>query len=496
MNDYPLTQDLNNKEQERKNKIYFSNVFSRINKSEKDKQYQKLQNGLNLLSRDVKLLGDYANRDNIGKKKRFRYGKANALSGGNQYKKFIGRFSVLLKRKMNARNSNTLVILTNNANSINKNNNINSPNKNRNIKGKKSTKSKNENSIYKTEVNKYQKYINGNKLPKITLNSDRSETNMDTSMNMNNISNTSILPTIQNKPHNKKLYIYTNNEEKQNDLKLNKNYYRRFYTQNKNINSSNNSFLKQFPAIINHQRLKSSINRDELSQSSDKIVKKMQERNIKIKNGINYKLAEQNLIDWEMKSKIKLAQWKFGIAEIEKYFVDLRAYGKPEEEELLKRKTFYDVVEDLIDEIKKEKEEEDIKKIKNAYKKEEKKSINNLEKKEDEKDQEKNNDLNMVDNAINKHAEESGVLKKIKNRRINEERKRHLINNILVQSELRRRAIDRSTDKLMMNKNRYNDIDNDYNEIVNYQQDNKREIPKRNKNNPILISSKTDYDKE
>ena len=221
----------------------------------------------------------------------------------------------------------------------------------------------------------------------------------------------------------------------------------------------------------------------------------MQERNIRIKNGINYKLAEQNLIDWEMKSKIKLAQWKFGIAEIEKYFVDLRAYGKPEEEELLKRKTFYDVVEDLIDEIKKEKEEKDIKKIKNAYKKEEKKSINNLEKKEEEKDQEKNSDLNMVDNAMNKHAEESGVLKKIKNRRINEERKRHLINNILVQSELRRRAINRSTDKLMFNK--YNkDIDNNYNEIMNYQQDKQGDIIKRNKNNPILINSKTDYDKE
>ena len=162
---------------------------------------------------------------------------------------------------------------------------------------------------------------------------------------------------------------------------------------------------------------------------------------------------------------------------------------------MLKRKTFYDVVEDLIDEIKKEKEEKDIKKIKNAYKKEEKKSINNLEKKEEEKDQEKNSDLNMVDNAMNKHAEESGVLKKIKNRRINEERKRHLINNILVQSELRRRAINRSTDKLMFNK--YNkDIDNNYNEIMNYQQDKQGDIIKRNKNNPILINSKTDYDKE
>ena len=81
MNDYPLTQNYNSKEQERKNKIYFTNVFSRVNKSEKDKQYQKLQNNLNLLNKDVKLLADYANRDNMSKKKRFRYGKLNAMPG-------------------------------------------------------------------------------------------------------------------------------------------------------------------------------------------------------------------------------------------------------------------------------------------------------------------------------------------------------------------------------------------------------------------------------
>ena len=496
MNDNPLTQDSNYKEQEGKNQIYFTNVFSKVNKSEKDKQYQKLQNNLNLLSRDVKLLADYANRDNLGKKKRFRYNKLNALSGGNQYKKFIGRFSILLKKKMNPRNSSPLSIINNNLNSnINKTNNSNSSNKHKDSKGKKTNKPKNQNMIYKTEVNKYPKLINGNKLPKITLNSDiNSETNMETSMNMYNLSNSSRLPTIQNRAH-KRLYLFTdNNEEKQNDLKISKNYYRQYYKQAKSVNSNNNSFIQKFPSIINNQRLKSSINGVELSQSSDKEVKSMQEKNIRIKNNINYKLAEQNLIDWEMKSKIKLAQWKFGIAEIEKYFVDLRAYGKPEEEELLKRKTFYDIVEDLIDEIKKEKEEKDIQKIKNAYQKEEKKGINNFEKKDKEKDEEKN-DLNMVDNAVNKHAEECGVLKKIKNRRINEERKRHLINNILVQSELKRRAIVRSTDKLMPHKNN-NDIENDYNETINYRHEKKGEFRGRNKNNGILISSKTDYDKE
>jgi hypothetical protein len=312
--------------------------------------------------------------------------------------------------------------------------------------------------IYKTEVNKYPKYINGNKLPKITLTSDKSETNMDTSMNMNNISNSSRLPTIQNKPHNKKLYIYTNNEEKQNDLKLNKNYYRQFYIQNKNVNSSNNSFIQKFPAIINNQRLKSSINRNELSHSSDKVVKMMQERNIRIKNGINYKLAEQNLIDWEMKSKIKLAQWKFGIAEIEKYFVDLRAYGKPEEEELLKRKTFYDLVEELIDEIKEQKEEKALKKITgNDNQNKKKKFFDDFDRKNKDKDE--NADIDLVDNAISKHAQTTKDLEKVKIRKLNEERKRHLITNILVQSDLSKRAIDNSIERLYAYKNKEEMLD-------------------------------------
>ena len=139
----------------------------------------------------------------------------------------------------------------------------------------------------------------------------------------------------------------------------------------------------------------------------------MQEKNIKIKKKINFKLAESNFVNWEMKSKIKLAQWKFGIEEIDKYFVDLKAYGKPAEEELLKRKKFYDEVEDLIDEIKKDKEERNIKDIKNEYNTKEKKKINSSNK-DEENNQGNNNDMNMVDNTKNKHSELSEALKYVK----------------------------------------------------------------------------------
>ena len=77
--------------------------------------------------------------------------------------------------------------------------------------------------------------------------------------------------------------------------------------------------------------------------------------------------------------------------------------------------------------------------------------------------------------------------------KINEERKRHLINNILVQNDLKRRAIDRSTDKLLFEKY-HNDIDNDYNdynETRNFRNEKRGDIGKRNKNNGILINSHT-----
>ena len=237
----------------------------------------------------------------------------------------------------------------------------------------------------------------------------------------------------------------TENNENKNNLPNKIINYKKYYIPIKNINSRNNTFIKKYPQIFNSQRLKNRINKDELSNSTEKISRIMQEKNIKIKKRINYKLTESNYINWEMKSKIKLAQWKYGIEEIDKYFVDLKAYGKPAEEELIKRKTFYDEVEDLIDEIKKEKTERNIKKITKEYNNKETKNKN----RGDKNNLGNNNDINMVDNARNKHSELSEALKHVKNRKINEERVRQLINNMLIKSELKSRFINISTDRLM-----------------------------------------------
>ena len=60
----------------------------------------------------------------------------------------------------------------------------------------------------------------------------------------------------------------------------------------------------------------------------------------------------------------------------------------------------------------------------------------------------------MVDNTLNKYSEVSKVLQKIKLRILNEEKTINIINNILEKSDLGRRAINKSTDKLIHYKNK------------------------------------------
>ena len=57
------------------------------------------------------------------------------------------------------------------------------------------------------------------------------------------------------------------------------------------------------------------------------------------------------------------------------------------------------------------------------------------------------NDLNAVDNTVNKQVELCEILEKVKVRRKKEKEKIHLINNILLRSEMRRKAINDSTNK-------------------------------------------------
>ena len=131
-----------------------------------------------------------------------------------------------------------------------------------------------------------------------------------------------------------------------------------------------------------------------------------------------------DLQKWIMRSKFKYADWKYGIADTEKYFIDMREFGQQEEKELEMRKSFYEKVDLVIKELKEDKEKRDILEIQNKYGI----KINNEEPKII-----KDNEYWIDDQAINKMEELGKLLKVTKERKKKENRKKNLIEEILFQ---------------------------------------------------------------
>ena len=124
----------------------------------------------------------------------------------------------------------------------------------------------------------------------------------------------------------------------------------------------------------------------------------------------------------------------------------MQSYGKPEENELIRRKTFYDLVGDLIDNIKTTKEEKTIKTIEDKYLQKNNNKYGIINKKDEKKNSD--NNLNNWDNSLNKKIELSGILEKVKLRKSKEKQKRNKINNILFRCDIRIKNIDDSANKI------------------------------------------------
>ena len=420
MDDYKSSKNYRIKEIniKKKNKINYPNVFSNISNIEKNKQFINLQKNLKTLSNDVVLLMNSV-KNIYGRKKN------DSSNKGLGFNKFISRNNQSLKTRR-IKKFNSLINMINNHIESNKNKMEESIKKINKLKGNKTKTldvSKEQNLRNKRKINKT--VNNLIEIPKINFNILNTKLTKQNEIKINDINISDRTPKLHNLKNIK--IIIENNIKSVSD---------------KNKEIVNNLTERKLPNIINSKSTKNCINRFELIKKVHNEEKLIKDKNSKIKDRINYKLAEQNLIDWSMKSKLKFARWKFDIPEVEKYFYNLNVFDQPENQELIKRKTFYDHLEELIDEIQNTEEKKDTKKIKDKKYKNEEKEI-----------EENNEDLNMVDNALNKHFEISKVLNNIKKRRLDEERKRYIIGNILINSDLRRKSINRSTGKLYFYKN-------------------------------------------
>ena len=197
---------------------------------------------------------------------------------------------------------------------------------------------------------------------------------------------------------------------------------------NKNINltldaeRSNTQKRKKITKINKHLRNIFGSNSPEDANNSQmkKLVNKFRQIDINLKNRLFYYELEK----WIMSSKFKYAQWRFGIADINKYFIDMKEYGQKEEKELEMRKSFYEKVNLVINELKEEKEKRELQNIENKY---------GIKIENEEKNVIKDNEYWNGDKASNKKEEMCKVLKLIKRRKIKEKKQRNLIEDIMFQ---------------------------------------------------------------
>ena len=140
-----------------------------------------------------------------------------------------------------------------------------------------------------------------------------------------------------------------------------------------------------------------------------------------------------------MRTRFKYAQYKYGIAEIEKYFMDLKAFGKPEEEEIDKRKTFFEHVEDVIDEIHILQQRKELEKLNKKYgvSQDKKKIVKSKKEKKEFRDTQKNQMVEL-----------SKALQEIDKRRKKEKHRREQIDVILLKCQQRLHSINSFENKL------------------------------------------------
>ena len=161
-----------------------------------------------------------------------------------------------------------------------------------------------------------------------------------------------------------------------------------------------------------------------LNKKDEPEIKNIVNKINQIDKSFKNKRYSYDIEKWLMSCKFKYANWKYGIADINKYFIDLKEFGEQEEKELEMRQSFYENVDRVINELKEDKEKRDLLNIERKYginiEHEEKKII-------------KQNEYWNEDKANNKREELCKVLKLTKERKMKEKEKRNLIEEIMFQ---------------------------------------------------------------
>ena len=153
------------------------------------------------------------------------------------------------------------------------------------------------------------------------------------------------------------------------------------------------------------------------------MIKKQQ----KIVKKINNVRANFENINVFFEAKYKYLNWKYGLADVNKYFIDIDTYKKDPEDLINNKKSFYDRLDDMVDKINEEKEKKDMENIKKQY------GIN-INKKKDNVDYDKGENADEYDKLFLKGRKIKNILKETYQRKILEKKNRDKIKSILESS--------------------------------------------------------------
>ena len=332
---------------------------------------------------------------------------------------------------------------------------INLSNNNLNMRNKSSSNSLDK-LIKKQFSVKQQKHkkINGIKNVKKTLKAKSRNNNLDFDENKKSIFITDYkMATVNN--NNKEDNNTINNIIQTRNKYLKERYFS--FSLNKNLppikaqttNYSNNNDLK---TLDNKDKIKNSKYSNEFIKTQPMIIKKnkllcideeavsnMIKKNKSIINKIN---TVKNKLDNDMiyfEIMYKYLNWKYGISDSNKYFIDIKTYKKDPEQLINNKKSFYDKLDEMVDEINRNKRKNDMESIKKQY------GIK-INKKKDNVDYNSIN-VNEAEKLFLKGRKIKNILKELYLRKKTEKRTRRKIKSIL----------DRSQDKFNnINKNFYN----------------------------------------
>ena len=298
-------------------------------------------------------------------------------------------------------------------------------NKNINIKDSEDI-NKNKNEIFITNLLNFEEnennnntYINNvtNRYTEYMKNTDR--------YNFNNKSYSlkKYLPPIKNSSH---IFNIKSSNIRNNTLN-NLNQKWSFLSQmiNDNNRSFDNKNEESFFHYVSTENYGGGSKNKKILKINENVVLNMIKRNKKIVNTVRQiknNLEEAN-IDFE--TKFKYVNWKYGIADMNKYFIDIDAYKKSEEDLINKRKSFFDRLDDIIEDIKKRKKNKNLENIAKQFGIKLKDKVNN-----------KNQELEEeTDKIIFKSRDVRTSLRELYKRRKEEKQNREKIENILIKCQ-------------------------------------------------------------